>query len=196
MSGPGTSVESFSAPAPGASAEAEEEEPVDDPDAAVVTEWPQQYNSSRVFHPASVSTTEMQLDPFDTIRQQQAALLEEQVEKCSVMKEVLQEELKAINCAQLDEEVWGGTEVKEGWKDNRPKDGIPPKRGSLESVRSLHHPRPVRNTSMPYSVQLLRAQSIISSGDSNCSTHTDYCFSMCSSFTLLLLPHSCCTAPS
>ena len=184
VSGPGTSVESFSAPAPGASAEAEEEEPVDDPDAAVVTEWPQQYNSSRVFHPASVSTTEMQLDPFDTIRQQQAALLEEQVEKCSVMKEVLQEELKAINCAQLDEEVWGGTEVKEGWKDNRPKDGIPPKRGSLESVRSLHHPRPVRNTSMPYSVQLLRAQSIISSGDSNCSTHTDYCFSMCSSSLL------------
>jgi len=126
IAGPGTTFESFSAELPEVEA-VEGEEPADAEEAEV---WPVQYTGARVFHPASVSAELMQVDPFITVNQKQVELLEEQVEKCTAMKEMLQEELKAINCDQLN-------------PDNRPKDGVPPKGGSLENLRSLHHPRQV-----------------------------------------------------
>merc|ERR1712224_330635 len=65
---------------------------------------------------------------FSTCKQSQVQLIEEQVVKCAGMKTILEEELRAINCAQLQ-------------ADGRPRDGVLPKSGSLENFRSLHHPR-------------------------------------------------------
>ena len=81
-------------------------------------------------HPGSVTAEATELpypDPYDLVRVTREETVQKMLENMEELKELIENELIGTNCATLG-------------NDGLPVEGAPPKTGSLEHLRALHHP--------------------------------------------------------
>jgi len=93
--------------------------------------WPRGGGGAGILHPGAVSVEATELpyaDKFEECRVERERKIVSMMEILGEMKEIFEQELQGNNCAAV--------ELVSG----RPEDGAPPKTGSLEHIRALHHP--------------------------------------------------------
>jgi len=96
--------------------------------------WPHGGGGSGILHPGAVfaeatgtGSDPPSADPFSEVREARQEKLVKMLESMKEVKEAIEEEFLGSNCAALQD-------------TGLPRDGVPPKTGSLENLRALHHP--------------------------------------------------------